>query len=238
MHSTEHLGPRIIFEVGGIPITETVVITWIIMAVLIIFSLIATRKFEKVPKGIQNFVEAVVESIYNLVAQTMGKDKLAFAPYIGTLFIFLLLANSMGLFGLRPVTADLNATFALATLTFIMIHFFSIRARGIGGYIKHMADPIPLMLPINIIGEIAFPLSISFRLFGNITGGMIIMALLFSALHAASEAIHLPIPLLQAIIPIALNVFFDVFEPILQAFIFTMLTMTFVALGMTKHESH
>jgi len=132
-------GPKVIFELPGeIFITETVVNTWIIMIILIIGSLILVRNFEKTPKRVQNAVETIVDMIYKLTEQGMGKDKLGFAPYIGTLFIFLIVANLWGLTGFRAPTADTNTTFALAIITFIMIHFFGIRSKGVLKYLKDL----------------------------------------------------------------------------------------------------
>lgn len=227
-------GPRIIFELpGGIPVTETVTTTWIIMAFLIGFSYFATRKFEKIPKGLQNVLELIVDGVYGLTAQSMGEEKKnAFAPYMGTLMIFLIFANLAGLLGLRPPTADLNTTFALAAITFVMIHGNGISRKGVGGYFKGFLDPIPVMLPINIIGELATPISLSFRLFGNIVGGLIIMNLLYGALGGLSTMIGIDIPVFMTAIPAPLHIYFDAFAGILQSFIFTMLTMVFVSMAM------
>lgn len=227
-------GPRIIFELpGGIPITETVTSTWIIMAFLIGFSYFATRKFDKIPKGLQNTIEVIVDGIYALTGQSMGDGKVkAFGPYMGTLMIFLVFANLAGLLGLRPPTADLNTTFALAAITFIMIHGNGIRKKGIGSYFKGFLDPIPIMLPINLVGELATPISLSFRLFGNIVGGLIIMNLLYGALSALGLKFGIDIPIFMTAIPAPLHIYFDVFAGVLQSFIFTMLTMVFVSLAM------
>ncbi|MEG1584360.1 MAG: F0F1 ATP synthase subunit A [Anaerovorax sp.] len=240
MHSTENLGPRIIFgfKNSDIFITETVLFAIVVAIILIVFALWSTRKMEKNPKGAQAVAELIVEFIYNLVEQTMGKHNVKFAPYIGTLFMFLIVGNCLGLFGIRPVTADMNATFALAGITFILIQYNSIKSRSLGGYFKHMAEPYPFMFPIKLIEEISFPISLGFRLFGNITGGVIVMALIFQGLGTACHALNLPIPLLEAIIPLPANFFFDIFEAVLQAFIFTMLTMVFVAMGIATHEDH
>ncbi|MCT4607178.1 MAG: F0F1 ATP synthase subunit A [Marinisporobacter sp.] len=227
-------GPKIIFEIPGtnIPITETVVVTWIIMAILILFSFVATRKFEQKPKGFQNFVEALVDGIYNLTSQTMGEDKMAFAPYIGTLMLYLIFANLAGLFAFRPPTADVNTTMGLALITFVMIHFFGMKSKGVGTYLKGFLDPFPVMLPLNLIGELATPISLSFRLFGNIVGGLIIMNLLYGGLGVLSTTLGIGIPIFQTGIPAVLHLYFDVFAGVLQSFIFSMLTMVFVSMAM------
>jgi len=230
------LGVKKIIGIGNFYITETVIFAWIVSAVMIAFAFIATRKLEKVPKGIQLYVEYIVESIYNLVAQTMGKQNINFAPYIGTLFIFLLIGNLLGLLDLRPISANINTTFALAAITFFLIQYSSIKSRGFKGYIKNMSYPYAFMLPINIIGELSFPVSLAFRLFGNILGGTIIMMLAYSGLEHLSAIISEKVPIFLIAIPLPLNLFFDIFEAILQSFIFTMLSMVFIAHGIPEKK--
>lgn len=217
-------GPKIMFSLGGINITETVVNTWIIMAVLIIVSFLVTRRFERLPRGAQNAIEALVEGIEKLTVQTMGKKNIRFTPYIGTLMIFLACANLSGLVGIRPPTADVNTTIGLALITFVMIHFFGIKTQGLGKYLKGFLEPFPAMLPLNLIGELATPISLGFRLFGNIVGGLIIMSLVYKGL-----SLGMSIPVFQAFIPVPLHMYFDVFAGLLQSFIFAMLTMVFVS---------
>lgn len=225
-------GARIIFEIGGIPISETITNTWMIMIALVVFSWFATRNLQKVPKGLQNFIEAVVDGVYKLTEQTMGKDKVGFAPYIGTLMIYLIFANLSGLIGLRPPTADVNTTMGLALLTFVMIHFFGMKKKGIKNYLKGFLEPFWPMLPLNLVGELATPVSLSFRLFGNIVGGLIIMSLLYGGLASLSSSLGISIPVFQAAIPAPLHLYFDVFAGVLQSFIFAMLTMVFVSIAM------
>jgi F-type H+-transporting ATPase subunit a len=232
---SEGLGARVIFRVVGGPldgvvITETAIWAVIIAAGLVIFGLLAARKLERYPKGIQAVAELIVEYVYKFVHDTMGKRNLSFAPYIGTLFLFLLFGNMLGLLGFRPITADMNTTFAMAALVFMLIQINGIRSGGLGHYLKHFAEPFPFMIPIKILEEFTFPISLSFRLFGNILAGVIIMELAMEGLYSLSiHTLHLPIPLFQTVIPLPLNAFFDIFEPILQAFVFTMLTMSFIA---------
>lgn len=229
----EGFGPRIVFWIGNIPVPETVVVTWIIMAVFTIVSILVTRNFERIPKGIQNIVEMLVDTLNNFVRQTMGEDKMSFAPYMGTLFLFLVVGNLIGLIGLRPPTADVNTTFALSILTFILIQFNAIRSSGIGGYLKGFFQPFPFLFPINVLGEIATPISLGFRLFGNIVGGVIIMTLMYGALASLSSMLGLAsIPIFQAVIPMPFHAYFDIFSGVLQSFIFVMLTMVFVSNAM------
>jgi F-type H+-transporting ATPase subunit a len=150
----------------------------------------------------------------------------------------------LGMVGFRPTTADVNMTFALALSTFLIIQYNGFKTMGFVGKIKHMSDPYPFMFPLKIIEELSFPISLGFRLFGNILGGVIIMALIFNGLEWVTEQIlgSIPvigsIPWLQAVIPLPFNFFFDIFEPVLQAFIFTMLTMVFVSMAVVSHEDH
>lgn len=232
----EGFGPRIVFTLpifDGIHVSDTVVNTWIIMAILIGFSIFATRRLNKIPKGLQNAVEAIVDTLNKLTAQTMGEDKMFFAPYVGTLFLFLLLANLWGLIGFRQPTADINTTFSLAILTFIAIHGFGTKRKGVGGYLKGFLEPIPFLLPLNIMGELATPISLAFRLFGNMVGGFIIMGLLYGGLTSLSGALGLSFfPIFQAGVPVIFHLYFDLFSGVLQTFIFVMLSMVFISMAM------
>ena len=229
----EGFGPKIIFEIAGIPVSETVVVTWIIMAAFAIVSISVTRNFEKIPKGVQNVVEMLVDMINKFTIQTMGEDKKSFAPYMGTVMLFLAVGNLIGLVGLRPPTADLNTTFALSMLTFILIHYNSIKSSDIGNKIKGYFQPLPFLFPINVLGDIATPISLGFRLFGNIVGGLVIMSLLYGALASLSGMIGLQsIPIFQAGIPLVFHAYFDVFSGILQSFIFVMLSMVYISNAM------
>jgi F-type H+-transporting ATPase subunit a len=181
----------------------------------------------------QVVTEAIVGGINGLTKQTMGEHNVGFAPYVGTLLLFIGISNIAGLFGLRPPTADVNTTMGLALMTFVMIHFFGCKSKGVGTYLKGFLEPFPALLPLNIMGELATPISLSFRLFGNIVGGLIIMNLLYGALGGlTSSLLGIGIPFLQVGIPAFLHIYFDLFAGLLQSFIFTMLTMVFVSIAM------
>lgn len=230
------LGPRKIIEIGQFYITETVVLLWIISAILILFAFLSTRNMQKIPKGLQAVAEWIVDFIYRFVAQTMGSYNMRFAPYMGTLLLVLVVGNVLAIFGFRPISANVNTTFALASITFFMIHYNAVKERGVIGYLKHLSEPSVLMLPVNIISELAFPLSIAFRLFGNITGGVIIMSLLYGGLASLSAKLTGAVPVFMIGIPLPFNFFFDIFEGILQAYIFTTLSMVFVSNGIGHQE--
>jgi len=216
-----------LFEVNGqtFGITQTHVNTWIIMAAMIILALIIRSKvkhFKEIPESkLQNLLELTVDAFSNFTVSTMGAKNKAFAGFYGPMFLFILLSNLSGLVGLRPPTADLATTLALALTTFFMIHGLGIKAKGLR-YFKGFLEPMPLILPLNIIGELATPISLSFRLFGNILGGTIIMGLYYAMM-----------PLVFKIgVPAIFHLYFDVFAGILQTLIFVMLSMTFVSSAM------
>lgn len=217
-------GIKIYGYIYGLPITQTIVNTWIVMIIALVVCYLLTRNMKKKPGKAQVIAETIVNMMDNLVGQTMGKDKMGFAPYMLALIMFLAFSNTSGLYGLRSPTADLNVTVALALMTFFMTQFFGFKSKGMGGYLKSFLEPMPFLLPINIIGELANPVSLSFRLFGNMLGGLIIMALLYSAL---AGLIFLPM-----LIPIPFHFYFDVFSGLLQSFIFTMLSMVFISMAM------
>ncbi len=213
-------GIRTAFYIGKIPITETVVNTWIIMAVMISFAIAGGRRFRNAAPDadLGRFglvTEILVDGLDRFIASIMGQKAASFGPYMATLFSFLLLANLSGLIGFRPPTADLNTTLAFASISFILIQGTALRSKGIVGYFKGFFEPMAFLFPLNVISEIATPISLSFRLFGNMVGGMIIMSLLYRV-----------VPIL---IPAPLHIYFDIFSGILQAFIFTMLTMVFIS---------
>lgn len=219
-----------LFEINGEPVgfTTTIINTWIIMIALTIVALIVKHKlgtFTDVPTGrFQNIVETIVEGLESMVTGAMGEERKGFAPFYGSMFIFILVSNLLGLIGLRPPTADIATTFALSMTTFVMIQGYAIKTNKLGGYLKGFFEPLPFLFPINVMGELANPISLSFRLFGNLVGGTVIMALVYAALPS----------LLQFGIPSILHLYFDIFAGALQSFIFVMLSMTFVTLSLEE----
>lgn len=212
------------FAGGEILIPDTIVNMWFVAIVLVIFAFIVNNKIKKakaneVPSNFLNVVELLIESVDNLVGSTMGKQNIKrFGPYILTLALFLAVANLLGLVGLTPPTSDYSVTLALALVTFVLTQFWTFKNNGgIGGYLKSFGDPMPLLAPLNIIGELANPVSLSFRLFGNIMSGGIILALLYQALGYFAPVVALP-----------LHAYFDIFSGLLQTFIFIMLSMIFI----------
>lgn len=201
-------------------ITTSHVCMFIIIATIMIFALVVRKKFahaDEIPTGLQNVVEFVVETVQSFVRSSMGEHGKRYMNYIGTLFIFILLSNISGLFGLRPPTADYGTTFSLALITFVLIQFNNIKYNKFGA-ITDLFQPLWFLFPINLIGEIATPISMSLRLFGNVMAGTVMMALYYGLL-----------PIFAKLgIPAALHVYFDLFSGAIQAYVFAMLTMVFV----------
>jgi F-type H+-transporting ATPase subunit a len=164
----------------------------------------------------------------------MGKENLKFAPYIGTLLCFLGLGSMLGLLDCRPVTADLNTTVPLALVTFVMVHYNGIRQNSLRGYMKKKASPYAAMMPMTLLDDLFFPVTLAMRLFGNILAGVIVMTLVYGGLESLSQALGSAVPFLQLVIPLPLNFFFDMFEPVLQSYIFVMLTMVFTSNAMER----
>ncbi|WP_243096899.1 F0F1 ATP synthase subunit A [Thermohalobacter berrensis] len=209
---------------------DTIVNTWIIVVLLSIFAFYVNRQVKKArvedkPSGFLNFIELLVEGVESLVESTMGKDKLGFAPYIGTLALYLVVANLFGLLGFTPPTSDYSVPFTLALITFVLTQYYGIKSKGAGSYFKGFFEPFWPMFPLNVIGELANPISLSFRLFGNILSGVIIMGLLYTALA------QLSIIVAPVITPV-FHAYFDVFAGVIQTFIFIMLTMVFISMAM------
>ena len=233
-------GPEIIFKIpvfGGISITETIVNMWIVMVVVTAVCIWLGHKPKIIPETKKQIAaEKIVEMLYSLVKNTMGEKCLKFAPYIGTLFVMSMFGSLLGLVGLRPYTADLSVTLGFALVTFFMVQITSIRTSGVLGWLKGFIEPLPFMLPMNIISEIANPISMSFRHFGNIAAGLVITSLVYGALASLSAVVlsFIPnafinsIPVFQAGVPAILSIYFDLFSSFLQAYIICMLTMVFV----------
>lgn len=203
-------------------ITTTHVSMIIVSAVILILAVIVNRKMkeskpEDTPGMLQNIFELAVEALDNMVHGIMGENGKKFLNYIGTVFLFVVLANISGIFGLRPPTADYGVTLPLGLITFVIIHYCGMKKHKM----KHLTalfEPNPILFPINLIGEIAVPLSLSLRLFGNILSGTVMMGLIYGLLS----------PPITTGIPAVLHIYFDIFSGCIQAYVFCMLTMVYV----------
>ncbi len=222
MEETGKMGLQFALGNQQVFIHDTLVNSVIIVLVLCIFFIVVSRKIKaadptKAPKGVVHIMEILVTGINSYVASTMGKKGKGFEPYIGTLAVYLAIANLLGLIGFTPPTSDYNVTLALAIMTFFLTQFFGFKTQKLG-YFKSFTEPYAFLLPINLLGEIANPVSLSFRLFGNIVSGALIMGLLYGAMGWITP-IFAP----------ALHAYFDVFAGLIQTFIFTILTMIFIS---------
>ena len=231
-------GPKILFEIpilGGIPITETIINGWIVVTVISVICFVLGRNLStRNPSKKQILAEKAVLMLQNLIKNTMGEHNMFFLPYIGALFSYSMLSSLSGLVGLRAPTGDLNTTFAFALVAFFLIQFYNIKNKGVGGWLKGFTEPVAVITPLNLISEIANPISMAFRHFGNIASGIVITGLIYGALAGLSKLLlgWIPvigsIPFLQAGIPAVLSLYFDVFTSFLQAYIISMLTMVYV----------
>jgi F-type H+-transporting ATPase subunit a len=217
--------------VTALDINETIVVSWVVMGILILAGVLLTRKMQAVPKGPQIFLEGAVEFLNSFSSQYFGHRAKTYGPYIGTIFLFLLIANIIPAisplsisafhinapFEIKPPGRDINFTAALALLSILLVLFGGLKARGLKGWVRKLFQPAPMMLPFNLLEYIVRPLSLCLRLFGNILGGFIIMLLVEDAL---------PIPIA---IPTALSIYFDFFDGLIQAVVFSFLTTLFIS---------
>lgn len=210
------LDNRIAFTIpvfGGVPVPESVVVTWGIMAFLVLLSILCTRRLKKVPGKAQLVAEMFVGFINKFTKNTIGEHWKSFAPYFGTIGLYIGCANLIGMFGITPPTKDLNVTAALAIMSALLIYGASFRFKGFRGGLHKFLEPMPLLAPINLMEVVIRPLSLCMRLFGNVLGSFIIM-----------ELIKLAIP---PVVPMALSMYFDVFDGIIQTIVFVFLTALF-----------
>ncbi|MBR3456782.1 MAG: F0F1 ATP synthase subunit A [Selenomonadaceae bacterium] len=212
------IGVREVVHFAGLTFNwETLVMTWITMAIVILIAVLATRSLKMVPSGWQNVVEMVITGLHSQIDVTMGKRGRMLAPLIITLFLFLLISNWLGLVPtMASPTNDLNTTLGLALLIIVMVHFLGLYFKG-GHYIAHFFQPVPVFVIINAIEEVAKPITLAFRLFGNILAGEILIIILLKLMP-----IWMPIP---SVIWLA----FSIFIGGVQAFIFTMLSMAYLS---------
>lgn len=239
--NVDELGARIIvgFGDGSVFLSESILWGFIIAVIIAVLGIWMGHGLETVPTTKRQVIaELIVEKIYAYSKSNLGAKAETFAPYMGTIFIYILLGSSLGLFGLRPITADINVTASLSILTFLLIQVSELKYLGLKGKIKHMCDPFPFMLPLNILEDCTLPVSLALRLFGNIFGGMIVVELWMYLMEWLSSFVS-SVPFMRAVFVLPLNGFFDIFEPVIQTYIFVTLTMVFLAKGIaTSGEEH
>jgi F-type H+-transporting ATPase subunit a len=221
-----------------IPITETVIISWLVMLILITASLLLTRRLKEVPAGPQAILETGVEFLNNFAKNQFGSFSKHLGPYMGSLFLFLLLANIIGVisppevkafghefippFMIRPPTRDINVTAALAAISIMLVLVCGFAARGFTGWFKRLLHPLPMMLPFNLMEYGTRLISLALRLFGNILGGYVMMSLLEGLLPVA--------------LPMVFALYFDFFDGMIQAVIFVFLTSLYMSEAVKLHE--
>ncbi|MCX8129561.1 MAG: F0F1 ATP synthase subunit A [Clostridia bacterium] len=228
------------FNVFGIkiPISDSIITMWIIMAVLVILAYVFTRKLKTIPEGKQNAIESLVEFVNNFLKDNMGHFWRPFAPYLGTILLFLVVSNIVSIFSVLPTgeelyhltgikffehlphyviappTKDLNVTAAMGMMSILLVFFSAIRYKGFLGWIKSLAKPSPIMIPFNVLDYGTRTLSLSLRLFGNILAAYIVMELLYG--------------FVSPVVPALFSLYFDLFDGALQAYIFVFLTSIYI----------
>ncbi len=244
-----------ILHVPGIP--DHVLYTWFVMIILVAVSFAASRNVALVPRGAQNFLEVVLEQFIQMIDDVIGPAGRPYLPLIATLGLFILVSNLMGLVpGLVAPTGNLMTNAACALVVFFAYHYIGIKQQGLGHYLKHFMGPVPalapLMIPIELISHLARPLSLTLRLFGNMTGGHILLAIIFFLMGLdgligwalSGTAAGAIVGGIGSLVMIVFTVGFlyplKILVSFLQAFIFVMLTMLYVAgaLEGAEHDEH
>ena len=214
----EELNCKTVFTIpvfGGIGVAESVVVTWIIMAVLVGVSFIFVRNLKVENPGKKQLVmESAIGWAQNFFEGIIGKENKRYIPYLITIILYLGVSNMISLFGFKPPTKDLNVTAALAIMSMFLIEYSGIRKNGVKHWVKHFAEPVPIVAPIMVLEIVIRPLSLCMRLFGNVLGAFVIMELLKA--------------IIPVIVPIPFIFYFDIFDGQLQAYVFVFLTALFM----------
>lgn len=200
---------------GGIDVAESTVVTWGIMAVLILVSFIMTRnlKIDHISKR-QAIVELVVTKLTGMCENMIGEEGKGYVTYLTTVLIYIGIANLVGIFGLKSPTKDLSVTIALAVMSIVLVEFAGLRHKGLGGSLHKLIEPVPVVAPLNVLEIVTKPLSLCMRLFGNVLGAFVIMELLKKV-----------VPIF---VPAVFCLYFDVFDGLLQAYVFVFLTSIYI----------
>lgn len=200
---------------GGIDVAESTVISWVIMAIIVILTLVLTRNMKvENPGKLQVGVEYVVESLQNIVRGIVGHEGERYVPYLATVLVFLGISNVFAVTGMKPPTKDLNVSAAVALMSIVLVQIASIRQNRVKGWLKGFTKPIAVVTPINIMELAIRPLSLCMRLFGNVLGAFVVMKLLEH--------------LVPIILPAVFSLYFDFFDGLIQAYVFVFLTGLFI----------
>ena len=232
-------GARILFTIpifGGLKISQVQVNSWIVILFVFILCKVLTKNLKVKPDSKRQLIaEFIVEKATKLVKENMGEKFINFTPFISALMALSAFSSLLSVLGMYAPTSDINTILGWSLLVFIMITYYKMKG-GIGKYLKGFTEPIFILTPFNIISEFATPVSMTFRHFGNILSGSVVMSLIYAALATLSNAVlkFLPgilskFPLFQIGIPVVFSAYFDIFGGVLQAFIFAMLTMLYVS---------
>jgi F-type H+-transporting ATPase subunit a len=212
--------PHWYLNLGGFSLefnSETLIMSWLVMAVIIAFGWLATRKLSFLPGSWQTLGEIMVSTFEGLVNDALDEGNRHYFPMIITIFLFVWLSNMLGVIpGLSEPTKDLNTPLAYGIMGFFIAHYAGIKTKGFKAYLSEYVQPMFFMAPLNIIGELSKVVSISFRLYGNIMGGSIIILVVSDLVYGL-------------VLPPLLNVFFGIFVGTIQAFVFTMLTLVYIS---------
>ena len=226
-----------LLELGNV-VTQTTVSLLVVTVILVLLAFVATKTLTKRPGRMQVIFEKLMTMLNNLVRDTMGEHNMRFAPYIGTLFLSSIFCTLIGMTQILPsATKDLSVTLAWALVTTGMVWYNNIKNFGFGTWLKGFTEPIVVMTPMNIVSEIAQPISLAFRHFGNVAGGGVLTALIYAALGGLTQIVFgwLPDQILEVFptvfqigIPAVLSIYFDLFSGFVQALVFSLLTMVYV----------
>ena len=215
----EELNVQTVFTIplfGGIPVSESVVVTWIAMAVLIVIAFLLGRNLKvRNPGKRQQIAELIVLKLDAFTKKTLGEEATEYSTYMAVVLLFIGFVNLIGVFGFKPPTKDLNVPAALALMSIVLVEVAGIRAHGTGGWLKGFAKPMAILTPINILEIFIRPLSLCMRLFGNVLGAFVIM-----------ELVKLVVPVG---VPAILSLYFDVFDGLIQAYVFVFLTSLYIS---------
>jgi F-type H+-transporting ATPase subunit a len=225
-----------------LPITESQVNSWLVMLSVLGVALYMAHGLSIKPETKRQILaEWAVEKVEGLVSDNMGARFMSFVPFIAAIMVISAFSSLTSLIGLRPPTADMNVVAGWAIVVFVIITYYKLKG-GLFPYVKGFFEPVPVFAPFNIIGELATPVSMSFRHYGNVLSGVVISTLVAFALQGLSKLLlgWIPlignIPFLQAGLPAILSLYFDIFSGLMQAFIFAMLTMLYIATGFPEED--
>lgn len=219
---TSPLSSAALFYLGPVPVTAAVLTTWAIMAGLALGGILLTRSSSRVPSATQSAVELIVETVDDQIRDTMGVEPSPYRAFIGTLFLFIFVANWSSLVpGVEPPTAKIETDAALALVVFVAVIWYGIRAGGVRGYLATFASPNPIMIPLNFLESLTRTFSLIVRLFGNVMSGVFVVGIVLSV-----AGLLVPIPLMAL----------DLLTGAVQAYIFAVLAMVFIAGAVSEEK--